>query len=235
MIKRNEELENRVIDVLGGVTPTFSTGEETFTLYPKTLGKMYLFDRLRDKMELNTEAMKENPIIEVLRVCKEKKDSVLRMLAYATLHGKENVFDEEKIQKRLKSFESINNNDLAALMLSLLMDNDIQEFIKYFDIDKDDENRRKIVKAKEKNNVISFGGRSVWGTLIDFACARYGWTLEYVVWEISYTNLMMLYKDKPETAYLTDKERKSVRLREVGNVINGDDPNNFEKIKKMFS
>ena len=157
------------------------------------------------------------------------------MLAYATLHGKENVFNETLIESRIKAFEELNLNDLAALMLTLLMDNDLADFTKYFKIDIDDENRRRVARVKKNENTVSFGGKSIWGTIIDFACSRYGWTMDYVVWEISYTNLMMLYKDKVETAYLNKDEVKKAHLKSTEAVINGDDPKNFEKIMKMFS
>ena len=49
------------------------------------------------------------------------------MLAYATLHGKEKVFDETLVQAKIKAFEGLSNSDLAALMLSLLMDNDLAD------------------------------------------------------------------------------------------------------------
>ena len=35
---------------------------------------------------------------------------------------------------------------------------------------------------------IAFGGKSIWGTLIDAACERYGWSYQYVLWGISYSN-----------------------------------------------
>lgn len=230
-----DNIEDRIIDVLGDICPKFKVNMLKYTIHPKTLGKMYLYDRLRGEMGINTEAMKENPLFEVLRVCKEKKPLVLRMLAYATLHGKENVFNETLIESRIKAFEELNLNDLAALMLALLMDNDLADFTKYFKIDIDDENRRRVARVKKNENTISFGGKSIWGTIIDFACSRYGWTMDYVVWEISYTNLMMLYKDKVETAYLNKDEVKKARLKSTEAVINGDDPKNFEKIMKMFS
>lgn len=231
----NKEIESRIIDALSGVCPTFEVDGHKYTIHQKTLGKMYLFDRLRDEMGLNHEAMKENPLFEVLRVCKEERNRVLRMLAYATLHGKEKVFDETLVQAKIKAFEGLNNNDLATLMLSLLMDNDLADFTKYFKLDIDDENRKRVARVKKSENTITFGGRSVWGTIIDFACSRYGWTFDHVVWEISYINLMMLYKDKVETAYLNKDEVKKARLRSTEAVLNADDPKNMEKIMKIFS
>lgn len=230
----NKEIGNRVIDALASICPTFEVDGVKYTIYPKTLGKMYLFEQLRDNMGVRAEEMKDNPLIEVLRVCKESRDLVLRMLAYATLHGKDNVFDEEQIEGRIRAFNGLNLNELATLMLSLMMDKDLADFTKFFKIDVDDENRKRVAKVKENKNTVQFGGKTIWGTIIDFACARYGWTFEYVVWEISYINLMMLYKDKFETAYLSKEERRKVHLRSTETALRGDDPKNIEEFKKIF-
>lgn len=78
-----------------------------------------------------------------------------------------------------------------------------------------------------------FGGHSIWGTLIDFACERYGWSFDYIMWEISYNNLLMLFNDRSDSIYLTDEERKKAHLRQSGAVINADNPANMAKIKAM--
>lgn len=228
-------IEDRVLDALADICPTFEVNGKKYTLHPKTLGKMFLYDRLKHEMSIDNEAMKENPLLYVLKLCKEKRALVLRLLAYATLHGKENIFDEDQIKERISDFEGLKMNDLATLMLSLLMDNDLADFTKFYKIDIDDENRKKVAKVKDSNTMVSFGGRSIWGTLIDFACSRYGWNFQYVVWEISYINLMMLYKDKAETAYLSKDEVKKAHLKSTEAVLNADDPKNMEKIMKMFN
>lgn len=230
----NNDIEDRVLDALASASPIFEVGAKKYKLYPKTLGKMFLLDRLRHKMGVDYDALKINPLLEILRVCREQRELALRMLAYVTLHGR-NVFDEALVQNRIKSFENLNNNDLATLMTLILMDNDLADFTKYFRFDIDDENRRRVARVKETGNTVVFGGKTIWGTIIDFACARYGWTFDYVVWDISYINLMMLYKDKVETAYLNKEEFKKAHLRSTEAVINADDPKNKEKIRKMFS
>ena len=54
----------------------------------------------------------------------------------------------------------------------------------------------KVNAAKKSENSFIFGGKTIWGTLIDAACERYGWTFDYVVWGISYNNLTLMLKDK---------------------------------------
>ena len=80
---------------------------------------------------------------------------------------------------------------------------------------------------------LTFGGKSIYGTLIDTACQRYGWTFEYVVWGISYANLQLLLADSVTSIYLSDEERKRVNIPQDRDIINADDPANMAKIKAM--
>ena len=70
----------------------------------------------------------------------------------------------------------------------------------------------KVNAAKDSENQYVFGGKTIWGTLIDAACERYGWTFDYVVWQISYNNLTLMLKDKVTSIYLSDKERKKAHI-----------------------
>ena len=66
-------------------------------------------------------------------------------------------------------------------------------------------------------------GKSIYGLLVDFACQRYGWTLDYILWGISLVNLNMLFADAITTVYLNDEERKKLGMSN-GEVIDADDP-----------
>lgn len=62
----------------------------------------------------------------------------------------------------------------------------------------------------------------MWGNLLDVVLSKYHWTLDYLLWGISYQNVQMLLADTISTT----KEEE---------VINADDPRNREKIKEMLS
>ena len=82
----------------------------------------------------------------------------------------------------------------------------------------------KVNAAKSASGQFIFGGKTVWGSLIDAACERYGWTFDYVVWGISYNNLTLMLKDKITSIYLSDDERKRVHLpAEDEEFIDGND------------
>ena len=83
---------------------------------------------------------------------------------------------------------------------------------------------KKAMDAKDNKNTLVFGGQSIYGSLIDTACERYGWTFDYVVWEISYTNLKLMLADSSKQIYLTDDELKKSKIAVSATYINGDDP-----------
>lgn len=114
-----------------------------------------------------------------------------------------------------------------------LSEGDVSVYTKHLGIDKEKEWQAKAMRAKNNNNSLVFGGKSIYGTLIDTACERYGWTLEYVVWGISYANLQLLLADSVTSIYLSDEERKRINIPKDRRVINADDPANMEKIKAM--
>lgn len=95
------------------------------------------------------------------------------------------------------------------------------KFFTLYSIDKD-------VAAKQASHHGSgssraIRGRSLWGGLLDVACAKYGWTLHYVLWEISYLNLQMM---------LTDAITVDYDSNEKGDIINADDPANAERLRR---
>lgn len=67
----------------------------------------------------------------------------------------------------------------------------------------------------------------MWGNLLDVVCAKYGWTLHYVLWEISYINLTMMLTDAITVDYDADNKQQD-------DVLNGDDPANAEAIVALY-
>ena len=49
-----------------------------------------------------------------------------------------------------------------------------------------------------------YGGRSIWGE-IDSIASRYGWSYDYILWDISHSNLRMMMADAVRTDYKAGK------------------------------
>ena len=177
-----------------------------------------------------------NPYMEALRVANDKKKEVLRIISYHTAKNKDEVFDNELMDSRMEYFkESLDTEDMAQLLITLFTEVSVDEYIKHFKIDKDKEAMHKVMRCKmDDRNTYTFGGKSIYGSMIDFLAQRYGWTMDYIVWGISYNNLQMLLADMTTSIHLTDEERKKCRVSNDRNFISGDDIGNIDKIKQMF-
>lgn len=217
----NKEIEINISDAIVEKAISFSIGKNKLCLYPSTLGKMQILKNLYLSMDVNMELLAINPLVETLRICQEKTESVCQVIAYSTFNDRKSILDMEKVLRRARLFQDeASVEDLATILTIILSSDKIEEFIRYFGIDADREMKTRI--------------SSIYGLLIDFACQRYGWTMDYVLWGISYVNLNMLFADAVTTVYLSEEERKKLG-RGDGEVINADDPGNRDLIRRMIS
>lgn len=211
----------------------FTVGNKHFCLYPPTLGKIYLTSQTINLLQIDTELLRLNPILETMRIAKDKKDIVCRLIAYHTLKTQKELTNSRIVDERTGMLaKSLDNEDAATLLLSILKENNsIEDTIHLLGLDKEAERMAKINQAKDNKGSFVFGGKTVWGTLIDAACERYGWTFDYTVWGISYSNLSLMLKDKITSIYLSDEERKKAHIPAANEKVF--DGNNREDIMRM--
>lgn len=215
---------------------SFTMDDVRYFLYPPTLGKTFLLQRVMDATAPDLELMRLNPYAEAIRLSETKKELAARYLALHTLRNKEELMDNTTVERRTALFaEGIGTEDMATLFVIATTSADIEAYKKQTGMDKEAEWLRKAGKAKKSSGTLTFGGKSIYGTLIDRACERYGWTMEYVVWGISYVNLRMLMDDAAVSIYLTKEEMKRAHIPEDRTFISADDPSNREKIKSMLN
>lgn len=231
----NKQIEMNIADAIIEKPVRFNVGKYKYSIYPPTLGKTQLLKNLYLGLDVNAQLLSLNPLAEAIRISKESPDVVCQIIAYSTFNDKSSIMNTEKVFQRADTLkDNLTTEDLATL-LSLILSNDkTDEFIKYFRIDADKELRERISRIKGESNSVTFGGKSIYGLLIDFACQRYGWTMDYILWEISYVNLNMLFADAITTVYLTDEERKQLGMG-FGQFIDADDPANRDLIRELIS
>lgn len=231
-----EQIEMNIADAIIERPIIFRVGKRKFFIYPVTLGKTYLLVRLFKSLEADEEVIATNPYLEALRLSETKKETVCRILAYHTFNSKRDILDNSKVEQRAKTFEKhLDCKELATILVLILSSDNTEEYIRYFGLDKERVEKNRIYKVKDSKGSVSFGGKSTYGTLIDFACQRYGWTMDYVVWGISYANLKMLMADSITTIYLSEDERKKLNIFDDSEIINADDPKNRELMRRMLS
>ena len=215
-------------------------GERHFFLFPMTLGKLHLLKRHYDNLEVNFEIMQKNPHVEALRIVTTKKDEVCKVFAYHTMKKKRDIFDPVLVNETATLFkEHTTDEEKATLLIYILTKDNVEEYKKHLGITKEQEKMRNLAQAKRKaqksQNDFEFGGKTIYGTLIDTACERYGWSYDYVMWGISLVNLQLMLADKIQSIYVSDEEKKKIpsRYMNTEDTINADDKANQEKILSM--
>lgn len=230
-----------LVDVLTEMPIQFEAGGKHFNIFPKSLGVKLLIDNMKPQLEVDEENVKISPHLECLRVCQEKQDLVLRMIAYATTNKKWKILDANHIANRMEFFrKNLELSDMATLLIHILKDDaeDILQLKKFLKITHEEERKTKIAKYKKKGgNSVNFGGVSIYGSLLSFFAETFGWSLEHIMWEVSYANLMLMYSDHIVNIFLSEEEMKKVPftlLEGQTDVIDASDPANAEKVMEFI-
>lgn len=204
-----------------------------YFLYPVTLGTAYLISREREGMAENLK--------EIFNEASEKvkgyyRKSLCRIVAIQTFNKKEDILDFRTLSVRTNSFyQSLDNDGLFRLydMIMATLD-DSTLFIKQSGLDYDKKKLDKIANYKADGGNFSFGARTPYGSIIGPACEKFGWTLDYVVWGIGYTNLKMLLADAQVSVYLSKEDRKKLKISPDREIIDANDPANIERIRQIL-
>lgn len=215
---------------------SFHIGDEKYAFFWPTLGKVLLVSRLLAESGVCSLEVDGVSTDDIVRLCRFRREIAGRILAYNTLSSKKDVLDVDKVSSIQKSIlDGLSPEDMARALSVALSMYGTTRFRKYYRLDKDAQLRGRIIAMKrKKGNEVYFGGRSIYGALIDPLCQRYGWTMDYVVWGISYQNIQMLLSDAQTSVYLSKEDRKRVHIPS-DNIIDANDPANMEMIKKMFN
>lgn len=215
--QEKESIEKLFTETLIEMPLTFSVGtgaeKKYFNLWPKSIGMRMLLDRLMAQLGLIEENIKVNPMLEAMRVCQEKDDIVLRMIAISTASNKKQVYDEPRTQRCIRLFrEGLTLEDMATLLLHIVQDDNvaIEKIKKHYGIDREQRKREAVAKVRKKSakGTISIGGSTIYGSLVTFCCEKFGMTIDEALWEVSYASLMLMYADYPDSVYLSDDEFK---------------------------
>lgn len=230
----NRIIEKMMEDAIMEMPIGFEVGGVHYFLYPVTLGTAYLISREREGMAKNLK--------EIFDVTSEKerldyRKSICRIVAIQTLGDKAKILDSAALLERTDIlYHSLDNDGLFALydMIIASLD-DASLFIKHSGLDHDKKKMSKIAKHKEDEGNFTFGARTAYGSIIGPACEKFGWTLDYVVWGIGYTNLKMMLADAPTSLYLSKEDRKKLRISPDREIIDANDPANIERIRKILN
>lgn len=232
-----ENIQEDLICAVLDLPTKFELDGKEFSIYNETLGKSLILAKRLENIGVNPEGLAENAINEALTAVYDKRDEVLAYIAINTMSKKNDILSEKAIRRQMQKFEKATDEDLAEIFMACLLNlsgNKVHTIINGSGLNLDKERMKKVNNVKKGGGSLTFGGRTMYGRLLDAACERYGWTLDYVLWGISFTNLQMMLQDQISSMYLSKEEMKEAHISNDRDVINADDPRNKEMIRKMF-
>lgn len=227
----NETLADAVMDR----PREFFIDDRRFCLHSPTLGVSLMLERHLSALGIDRELLAKNPSMEALRIVSENRESACYILAILSFRGFRNLCNSKTLKRRAETFsEHLSDDELAQLMLIALSEPKAETLISLSGISKEQEEQSQIARHKNKDgHTLSFGGLTVYGTLIDAACSRYGWTKEYAVWGIDLVSLRMMLADSVNSVYLSDEEMKELRISSTHQQKFGMTPEDIDKLKAM--
>lgn len=211
----------------------FEVGGVHYFLYPVTLGSAYLISRERECMAENLkDAFATASESERLNYRK----SLCRIVAIQTLGKKESILNSKTLSERTDILYNSLDNDGLFVLYDMIMASfdDASLFIKHSGLEYDKRKLAKIAKHKADEGNFSFGARTAYGSIIGPACAKFGWSMDYVVWGIGFTNLNMLLADEQVSVYLNKEDRRKLRISSDREIVDASDPANIQKIKQIL-
>lgn len=216
-------IESAITDAIIGRTICFEAGKKEYEIPPLSLGKFLLFSQVLKRIGIDPDSVTAS----ILEKTKTNREDLLRLVAIGTIHKDECLF-EPSVRRRMKELKSIEDKDLALLVSSILsMD---RSTVICHETGIDVENKRYAEDiGQTSSETRSYGGKTLYGSLIDAACQRYGWTFREVVWGISFANLQLLMADQIRTIFSSPGGKKA-----SSQVINADDPKNRDLVKAII-
>lgn len=227
----NEALADAVMDR----PREFFIGRKRYCLWSPTLGVSLMLERHMQSIGIDTELMSSNPSIEILRLVHEKRYEICYILAILSFRSFIELSNGNTLERRAKTFaKSLTDDEIAQLVLVGLGNIDATQMIKLSGIEAERQEQSRISEIKNKDGHTKvFGGRTMYGALIDAACRAYGWSKEYVVWGIDLTSLRMMLADKVDSIYMSDDDMKQLGIHSTHNKKYGMTPDDIAKLKAM--
>jgi len=231
-------MDNLGTDILLERRHEFSVDGKMYHIAPPSLGKLFVLQGLIANIGINEKLLASMPNVELLRVAEAHKHECCELIAYATCDTREQLCNVAEIERRTRHFEfHLDNAEIATLLVATFSHNRHHQFMDDAGITKERERMAAVARHKEKGGGIAFGGKTLFGQLIDPACERYGWTYEYAVWGISAAVLELMMADKVTEVFLTDEEKKKIpkHLIETEDIVSGDDPKNWKRMEQIMN
>ena len=173
--------------------------------------------------------------MEALRLATLHKESICRILAIRSFRHFRELSNSKLIDARAKFFQSsLSAKELAQILIVILREPTAESLCALCGLDKQKEEQARVIEVKKSGSSISFGGLTIYGTLIGPAMSTLHMSYHDIVWGISLVNLKMLLSDSINSIYLSDEEMKALgRSSDNKKETYGMTPGDIAKLKAM--
>jgi len=227
----NEALADAVMDR----PREFFIDGKRYCLWSPTLGVSLMLGRHLESIGVDSELMSSNPGLEILRLVRERRDDVCYILAILSYRSFLELSNTATLKRRADLYsKKLSDDELGQIALLGLGGIDAGQLIKLSGLEKERNEQSRISEHKNKDGHTQvFGGRTMYGALLDATCRAYGWTKEYAVWGIDLTSLRMMLADKVDSVYLSDDDMKQLGIHSTHGQKYGMTPEDIAKLKAM--
>ncbi|MBD5319358.1 MAG: hypothetical protein HDS07_00430 [Bacteroides sp.] len=230
-----ESLNDALADAVMDRPREFFIDGRRFCLWSPSLGMTMMLSRHFEELGIDETVLRGNPSMEALRLASTETDKVCNILSILSFRTFRNLSNSTKISRRADFFKQhLDAKDLSQLLLLILSEPKVESFISLSGIEDERTTQSKIAQIKkDKSNTLSFGGLTIYGSLISPAMSSLHMSFHDVVWGISLVNLRMLLADAMSSVFLSDEEAKALGSGGDKKEIFGMSESDFEALRQM--
>ena len=233
--------EKLLLDMANAITELpigVKAGGQFFYIYPPSFGTTVLIGQVCRSAGIGDVCTDKLGVVELLKLLQNKKELIATLLAICSFENRKQATIDELVIERAEKLKQVNVKEVAGLLVSILSVNEqLSRFCEESGINEENRLRKRIIDIKNKDrSSITFGGKTIYGKIFSQVCEKFHWTLDYAIWGVSFINLNMLLIDAQSSVFLTDEERKLVKIpNAVSEYINADDPTMASEIAKFLA
>ncbi len=192
----------------------FRAGGRTLRLYPVTLGTSLILSARIEALNPDMALLASDSMLEALRLCTEHPQEVAEIVATCTFARRRDILDNRKVRRRGAFLSAqASREDMATLLLLVLAPDGSEEAIREAGLDKQRQIQARIARIKqEEGSTETFGGKSLFGTLVVPACELFHCLPHTVIWEIPLAQLRLCLADRVNSVWLSEEERMKLCL-----------------------
>lgn len=235
MMLNKDNLNEALADAVMDRPREFYIGNRRFCLWSPSLGMSMMITRHLDALGADNTLLVKNPTMEALRLVSCKKKEICDILAIHSFRNKCQLSDSRKISERSDFFvENLDEEEVAQLLMLVLSEPKAETLISLSPLAEQRDKQALIAQIKKSSSTLTFGGTTIYGSLIAPAMEKLHIDYDKVVWGLSLVNLKMLLADNINSVFLSEEEAKKYGMATEKPKTIGMSADDFSRLKKEF-